>query len=509
MKKLVSLALATAMTMSLLAACGGDSGSKATPDPSVPNQQGGSNAITVVLQTVGNNMDPCFANAITTTTITDHIYDCLVNCGLDFSLQPGVITSWEQPDELTYKLTVGDGFVFQNGDPLDAEDVVFSLERLEDIPQAADLYARLASVSAEGSVVTVVLKEADNGFLRELAEIPAMSKDYCEEVGDAYANAPMGTGPYQMSEYIPGEKAVLTAWADYPGGKASIDTITFKAIEEASAAYIALESGDADFSDVDAPDYSRAQSNDKLTFTQVDSAYTAFVSMNTQAAPFDNANVRKAMAYAFNTEGYLSVKGDNYIAIDSMFPMVSEYHYTPDNAITYDLDMAKELLAVEGYNENNPLTFTISGYSSNDVVMQAYQADLKSIGVQVDLVTQEFGVFLDNMASMNFQMLTGGWGDTTGNPLTAAECYWSGSFGAQNISFYENAMCDELYNTAKASNDPAKVMDACHQIQEIAWEDVPMFPTFGRSDGYAYNKDLTGVVIYPSGIVSFREAKLG
>ena len=466
-------------------------------------------AITVVLSDVGNNMDPSVANAINTFTIMSHVYDNLLNCNLDFSLQPGVIASWEQPDELTYKLTVGDGFMFQNGEPLEVEDVVYSLTRLENVSQTADLYAQIDSVSAEGNVVTIVLKEANSGFIRDLVEVPVLNKSYCEEAGDAYANAPIGTGPYVMSEFVPGEKAVLTAWADYPGQKASIETITFKAIAEPSAAYIAVEAGDADFTEIDATDYARAEANDNLVFYTGDTTYTAFVAMHTQEPPFDNVNVRKAMAYAYNKEGYLNVKGENYHTIDSMFPMMSEYYYASDDAITYDLEKAKELLAAEGYDESNPLTFEIIGYSNNDVVMQAYQADLKSIGVNVELVTQEFGVFLENMVGMNFQMLTGGWGDTTGNPLTSAECYYSGSFGSQNISFYDNPVCDELYITAKTSNDTAEIKDACQQIQQIAWEDVPMFPTFGRNEGYVYNKNLNGVVISPSGTLSFRTATLG
>lgn len=69
------------------------------------------------------------------------------------------------------------------------------------------------------------------------------------------------------------------------------------------------------------------------------------------------------MAYAYNKEGYLNVKGENYHTIDSMFPMMSEYYYASDDAITYDLEKAKELLAAEGYDESNPLTFEIIGYT--------------------------------------------------------------------------------------------------------------------------------------------------
>lgn len=443
MKRFVAILMAAAMLLTVLAGCSGSTkpadttpaADSSTAAAETESAAPSASAITVVLSDVGNNMDPSVANAINTFTIMSHVYDNLLNCNLDFSLQPGVIASWEQPDELTYELTVGDGFMFQNGEPLEVEDVVYSLTRLENVSQTADLYAQIDSVSAEGNVVTIVLKEANSGFIRDLVEVPVLNKSYCEEA--------------------------------------------------------------------------RAEANDNLVFYTGDTTYTAFVAMNTQEPPFDNVNVRKAMAYAYNKEGYLNVKGENYHTIDSMFPMMSEYYYASDDAITYDLEKAKELLAAEGYDESNPLTFEIIGYSNNDVVMQAYQADLKSIGVNVELVTQEFGVFLENMVGMNFQMLTGGWGDTTGNPLTSAECYYSGSFGSQNISFYDNPVCDELYITAKTSNDTAEIKDACQQIQQIAWEDVPMFPTFGRNEGYVYNKNLNGVVISPSGTLSFRTATLG
>lgn len=505
MKRFVAILMAAAMLLTVLAGCSGSTkpadttpaADSSTAAAETESAALSASAITVVLSDVGNNMDPSVANAINTFTIMSHVYDNLLNCNLDFSLQPGVIASWEQPDELTYELTVGDGFMFQNGEPLEVEDVVYSLTRLENVSQTADLYAQIDSVSAEGNVVTIVLKEANSGFIRDLVEVPVLNKSYCEEVGDAYANAPIGTGPYVMSEFVPGEKAVLTAWADYPGQKASIETITFKAIAEPSAAYIAVEAGDADFTEIDATDYARAEANDNLVFYTGDTTYTAFVAMNTQEPPFDNVNVRKAMAYAYNKEGYLNVKGENYHTIDSMFPMMSEYYYASDDAITYDLEKAKELLAAEGYDESNPLTFEIIGYSNNDVVMQAYQADLKSIGVNVELVTQEFGVFLENMVGMNFQMLTGGWGDTTGNPLTSAECYYSGSFGSQNISFYDKVVA-ELHCRADFEDMDTRYLTALWRAPIVVTTAVAFFETMASNRPSALRRlhELPGSVVF-------------
>lgn len=345
MKRFVAILMAAAMLLTVLAGCSGSTkpadttpaADSSTAAAETESAAPSASAITVVLSDVGNNMDPSVANAINTFTIMSHVYDNLLNCNLDFSLQPGVIASWEQPDELTYELTVGDGFMFQNGEPLEVEDVVYSLTRLENVSQTADLYAQIDSVSAEGNVVTIVLKEANSGFIRDLVEVPVLNKSYCEEVGDAYANAPIGTGPYVMTEFVPGEKAVLTAWADYPGQKASIETITFKAIAEPSAAYIAVEAGDADFTEIDATDYARAEANDNLVFYTGDTTYTAFVAMNTQEPPFDNVNVRKAMAYAYNKEGYLdsdghanSMNGDGRVTLTPAETGSDAYVYDPE-----------------------------------------------------------------------------------------------------------------------------------------------------------------------------------
>ena len=499
MKRAVSIVLALVLVLSLFAGCG------QTKAPAAADNADGKVAITVALSTVANNLDPAVVNHIDCSVMMGHVYDNLIECDENFALQPGVATEWTQPDELTYVFTIGEGFKFHNGAELTMDDVLYSIERLANVAQMASTYEKIASVSAEGNTLTIKVKEANTGFIRELTEVTIMNKAYCEEVGDAYANAPIGTGPYTVASYTPGETVVLSAWADYPGGKPAIDTITFIAIEDTATRFMAVEAGDANFTSVASTDYERASTNDKLVFTEVNATYTSFVSMNTQAAPFDNADVRLAMAYAYNTEGYLNVKGSNYFAIDSMFPNMTQYYNSSKYAVKYDLNKAKELLEKAGYNESNPLSFKIALYN-DDPVMQAYQADLASIGVKVEMEVQEFGVFLDNMANMNFQMLTGGWGDNTGNPLTAAECYWSGSFGSQNISFFVNDRCDELYNIAKTTNDTAEMVAACHEIQDIAWQNCPMFPAFGRTEGYAYTKGLEGVVIYPSGNLSFRDA---
>ena len=492
MKRFLALVLTVILSMGLFATAG--------------IAEGDSSPITMVLSEVGNNLDPIIANYIDTSTMMQHIYDNILHVDTDFNLIPGIVSAWNQPDGTTIELTMGEGFVFHNGEPLEMEDLMYALERAEHVAEMAATWEKIESLTSEGNVMTIKLKQPDNGFLRGLAELPVMNKSYCQSMGEGYANAPVGTGPYKVAQYVPGDRLVLEAWADYPFEKAIIPQITFIGITESAAKYMAVEAGDAQFSQISYADFNRAQSNDKIATFEGPTTSTSFVSMNVTAAPFDDVNVRQAMAYAYNKEGYKNLATYNMFSIDSMFLLDSAYYSSSEYAITYNPEKAKELLEAAGYNESTPLSFVVAGYGGENPMMLAYQADLMAIGVNVTLENYEFGTFLNLMMNQEYQMLTGSWGNTVGDPLSSAASYWSESFGSMNISFFVSERCDELYNTALVSVDEAEIQAACAEIQDIAWQEVPIIPTYGRYQSFAYDKDLTGMVISPSGIISFRTA---
>src|SRR5690606_15588604 len=118
------------------------------------------------------------------------------------------------------------------------------------------------------------------------------------------------------------------------------------------------------------------------------------------------------------------------------------------------------LLAQEGYGPDNPLRFEAWTYGGNTTVLEAYQAVLRSIGVEMTIRNMEFGVFLEGVARGEYQMLMGSWNNTTGDPLVALENYWSGSFGSRNISFFQSDRVDELYDLAKAATDEELIIAA-------------------------------------------------
>lgn len=491
MKKTFTILLCVLMACTfLLSGCAKDDGKK--------------EEISVIISEIGNNLDPVEANFSDVYTITRHIYDSILNSDKDFNIVPGVAESYETPDNMTIKLNIGEGYKFHNGEPMEIEDVVYSIERQKDMPVAATFSNGIESVEAEGNVVTLHLTEPNSGIINWLCQTVVVNKSYCEQVGDKFANEPVGTGPYKLVEFIPGEKAVLEAWEDYPFEKAKIKKITFKGIEEKSAQYMAVESGGSDFSPVSPEDIERAKANEKLNYVQLTGGNTNFLSMNTTKPPFDNVNVRRAMAYAYNKEGFVKLMPGASV-IQSMTPKVFDVYYEAPEIPKYDLQKAKELLAAEGYNEDNPLTFEFTTYKEGDPTFPAFQADLASIGVKMEMKNLEFGVFLQNMMNKDFDMLGVGW-TNTGSILSALESYSSSSFGAENIAFYSNPKCDELYNRAKATVDKEELKQISKEMEEIAAHDCPFIPTYTMDYCYVCDKSITGVDYYPDGTFSFRNA---
>ena len=462
--------------------------------------------LTVAITAIGNTLDVPVANFTNVSIAMSHVYDRIINFDENFGFIPGVAESWEYVDPVTFTFTIGEGFVFHNGAALTPEDVVFSIERLRDVPRLTGLMDNIASVQITGDrQVTINLVEQNSSTIRELMpEAVVMNREYGMSGAD-YANNPIGTGPYTVAEFVPGDRVVLEAWDDYPGGEAAIETITFRGIEENANRYIAVETGEAQFAVISYHDLERAQNNENLDVIEQVTTNTAFISMNTQRPPFDNVNVRRAMAYATDKDGLAAIQGGSTV-IDSMTPSMFTTHHASENLPGFDLAKAQELLAAEGYGPSNPLTFEAWTYGGNTTVTEAYQALLSSIGVQMSIRNMEFGVFLEGMARGEYQMLTGSWNNVTGDPLTALENYWSGSFGSQNISFFQNERADELYDIAKGATDDAVILEAAVEVQEIAAEQMPIIPTFSTLAIYAFDKDLVGVESYASAMFSFRNA---
>ena len=498
MKKMLSMIMVAAL---ILGGC-----AKPTPTgttDSGSNEQAGENkSITIRLVSIPNTLDCYAAGTIDCEEISKLLYDLVLEPDPQTGApQPGIVKEWETPDDLTVILTIGEGYMFQNGDKLLPEDIIYSIEENREHSLGGHAFASIKNMEAEGdNKVIIHLESPFVDTVTALTSVYVYDKSYCESVGDDWANKPVGTGPYKLREYVPGSKVVLEAWEDYPFEKCYMDEYTFLCMEEDSAAYIALESGDVDATAISIADYDRAKENKDVTVYEGDTITLYQVWMNVSKPPFDNLNLRKAMAYAYNTDGFLALN-KLMTKTDSFVPRQADFYYSAPNAISYDLEKARELLEAEGYSTANPLKIELITYAGEKTrqAYEAYQLELKQIGIEMEITTMEFGAYLDKMYKGEFEVISDDWSIPLFLMNYMAMLY-SGSHGDYNGTFFTDQRCDELYHIAAGSaTDPQVGIDAAKELQEIAWEQVPFIPTFSPKMYFVADTDIKGVELQNNG----------
>ncbi|MGH3748628.1 MAG: ABC transporter substrate-binding protein, partial [Micromonosporaceae bacterium] len=174
------------------------------------------------------------------------IFDTLVvKDGQDY--QPDLATKWEQPSPKEWVFHLREGVKFHDGKPLAAEDVKFSIERLaESESPLGPLWESLDAVEAtDDSTVTIRTKEPLGGSMLANLSLLYVTPAATTEEKDFF-DKPVGTGPFQVKNFVPGERLDLKANAKYWDGKPKLNTLNFRNIPEESSRVTALRSGEVD-----------------------------------------------------------------------------------------------------------------------------------------------------------------------------------------------------------------------------------------------------------------------
>jgi peptide/nickel transport system substrate-binding protein len=516
-RKLLAILLVLVMVLGL-AACGtakpsGDTGktsggttesAKASGDTA---KAAGPVEISVALGLLPNGLDPVSEDTNTTMSVCYHIYDKLVEIDQNYKFIPGVAKSWKEVDALTWTFEIDLSYKFQNGDALTMDDVVYSFERLKDIPKSADTAKLIDSVTYEGSTLTIKAKAPNTTTIpRAFYTAPIVNKAYIEAGGkDAVFLKPVGTGPYKVTEFTPGTSVTIETWDGYPFAKPQINKIKFTAIPENAARYIAVESGQLQYAGlVSGMELKLAkQASDLSVLTGSSTRYVGF-GFNCEKAPFDNANVRRAIVSAIDRESIAQLNGGRP-SVQSMLFAGFDLYADPQSMPKYDLEKAKAMLEAEGYNASNPLKFTILLWQP-DPGIELIQSALKSIGVEMTLEQVEFSVFLTKEGPGEFQAVWTSAPNRGGIPLTDLDRYDYRFAGSRDITRYNNPDYDTIADQMRVSTNPEELKTLAKQAHEIIGQDVPMVGIYLTPIISVMDKGLTGVTVRGDMIQSFRNA---
>ena len=497
MKRIPALFAVLVLISALFAVCG-----NSTPAVAAPSE------ITVALHLLTNSLEPLADDTNQNYAIAYHIYDRLVRFDPDSNeWLPAVASSWRRVDDMTMEFEINLDYKFQNGEQLTMDDVVFSLMRLRDIPKTADSGNLIDSITYEGTTLT--FKAVSNALTihtRVLSTAVIVNKKHVESGGDVYL-APIGTGPYAVTEFTPGASATLEVWDGYPFEKPKIDKINFIGIPENSSRYMALEAGDVHYAhSITANEYRLAQQNDRITAITVGSRRSGIFVFNCELPPFDRVNVRRALMHAFNREAFCALLGGRPQLKSPIFGGYDDYYIEPTNLPEYDLDKARQMLAEEGFNESNPLSIVMIGYFM-DPGVEIFQSALRSIGVELILNITEHSVYLANEAAGNFGMEFTTNTNRGSSPLMDLDRFdYTSMRGVRNISYFYHERVQELVELMRTPLDQQTFRELNVELNELLGWEVPMVGIMLQPIFAAADARLTGVVTDRGQILSFRQA---
>ena len=498
-----------------LAACG----SPSTPDTANapgPADSGGSSAapeskpVEIIVANSGtpNGLDPVSEDTQGTILVCNMFYDHLVEISAsDNSWVPAVAKSWNQVDATTWTFEINLDYKFSNGDQLTMEDVKFSIERLADIAKAADASKGIASVSYEGTTLTIKLVAANNTIIPQIMYVCVIvNKAYIEKGGDdAIFTNPIGTGPYVVTSFTPGGEVVVESWEGYPFQKPQVDKITFRAIPEDSARYIAVESGQVHFAGIVSPmELKLAQDSGKFTIINQVSQRTGNFIMNTERKPFDDVNVRRAMAYAFDREAICSLSGGRQPVLSPLFGGFLEYH-EPANLPTYDPAKAKELLEAAGISPQNPITVDFK-YWIREPGVEVFQAELQKLGVNLDLQFLEFSVFLQSEGAGDFDMIYTANRNLAGSALMDTQRVDVNFIGSRNLNRWVSNEAQAVIDQMLTTPDQSQMKSLAAQLSDLVGENVPIIPVFLQPAICVMDPKLSGIEVRGDMVTLFRNA---
>lgn len=394
-------------------------------------------------------------------------------------------TEWETNESGSeWTFTLRDDAEFSDGTPVTATDVVASFERILALegPLAGNFGGVTASAVDDTTVEFVSTKPILAGTLSLIFVTPA-------DVTDASFSEPIGSGPYVVESFSPGESLKLTPNETYYADVPTISELEIRWIPEVSTRLTALQTGEIDAT-WGIPDDQAATLRDNPDLIVESSPSTLVVTMwfNSSRPAFESSEIRNALWSAVDFETIVSTLFPESGTLSDSVLAPSVFGYSPQDAKDYDPEAARAALEEAGFDfdQEIQIQYKESEYTE---FMAAIASDLAEIGVKVVPVQKEAAVFLEDLLALNwdinFQLVGTATYDAAGNLGRLYTC-------AAKRNGYCNPELDEILAEAGAITDPDERLALYDEANQIVWDDaVGMFPMVVNTT-YAWQKGLTG-----------------
>ena len=500
----------------LLAACSGGEGVEAEGlDTETETEAGGEvtaeAAEGTLVATIGatgvpDQFDPHVTSAYASFQVLENVYDTLVVPNPDdLTFEPSLATEWTtSEDGLTWEFTLREGVTFHDGTELDGEDVVYSYNRIIDEELAnAFRFANVASVEAtDPQTVTITLETPTPNLLSNLGAFKGMAilPSGAAEDYDLSTTA-VGTGPFTLDTVDSGG-VQLGRFEEYWDEAPDVAGVEIRYVTEAAAALTALRNGDVDWTDNVPPQDAEALEADEAVEVgrtgSTDYLYTAF---NQTRPPFDNPDVRRAIALAIDREALVQAASFGAGSVNQTAIPEDSFWASDYAPFTQDQEEAMALLEAAGVADLELEVLIPDTAPENEAIAEVMASQLAQVGVTLTPDVQPTSTFFERQGSGDFDAFSWSWvGNLDPFDYYHAQHITNGSF---NFHGYSDPEVDELLTQAAAETDRDARADLYNQATELIVDDVSYLYLYNPDVVQAWSPDVEGYEVRADRAINF------
>ena len=503
---------------------------------------GQTQTLTLAVGAAPSSVDPHYSVLTSNVSLASHIYDALINRDPASKPIPGLALSWKMLDDTTWEFKLRPGVTFHNGAAFTAEDVAYTIARVPTVtnsPGGFGIYTRTFTGVEIVDPLTVRLKTAAvyplvPVDLREVKIIPhGIGPGPATEDFNNGKHA-IGTGPYKLMSFRPGDRAELERNETYWDRKPHWQHVTYRFIPNDGARTASLLAGDVSLIEaVPTTDAARLRVDKRVRIEETSSSRLVYIWFDRsrtgptpyvqgpngealETNPLNDLRVRQALSMAVNRDAIVERVMEKAAMPSAQFLPPGAFSYVPGlNPPPYDPDGAKKLLAEAGFP--NGLRITLHGpndrYVNDAKIIQAVGQMWTRIGVRTQVEPLPLATLNTRMMRTELSTFLMGWGTSSGeasNPLRAlvATVNPERGRGSSNRGRYSNPVTDALIEQAMTTADDGAREKLLQRATRIVIEDLVFIPLhiqmniWGMSPGLTYtarqDEETHAMDVWPS-----------
>ncbi len=494
--------------------------------------------LTIGVASEPSSVDPHYHNLGPNNSTARNIYDRLISMNAKMQLTPALALSWKAVDDTTWEVKLRKGVTFHDGTPFTAADVVFTFDRIPHVPNSPSSFTKFSkkfeSITAvDDYTLKIVTKGRQPLTPNNLAQVSIISKETVEEyykanpgiakdalsIDSSHFNSgklSVGTGPYKLVSWKPGEPMVLQTSKSYWGDAPTFENVTVRPLKNDAARLAALQSGDVDMIDgVPTADLDRVSKDDKYSLFKTPSYYAIYLHMDSNREdtpnitakdgskiknPLLDVRVRQAISKAINREGIVEKIMDGAASPASqMIPEGFSGVSSKLKPVAYDVEGAKKLLAEAGYADGFKMVINAPNdrYVNDEQIAQVIAQLLSRIGIEMSVQTEPKATYFKNASALKYSFMMLGWGSSTGeqgstlNSLVHTYAKERG-LGTSNRGRFSSPELDALLEDAMSDVDESSRSAKVAKAAEMAiGEQFAIIPVHYQMNFWAARKGIT------------------